>query len=1069
MLRRPIISPILVLILGGSGAPQAAAAIDYNRDIRPILSENCFACHGFDEKARKAKLRLDGAEFAHADRDGLTPFKPGDLAISEAWLRIISTDEDEVMPPPDSHSKLTAAQKENIKAWIEAGAKYSAHWAFVAPQKSPLPQIENSKSKIENPVDAFVRAQLAARNLRPAAEADRRTLIRRVALDLTGLPPSVAEVEAFAADRDPRAYDRLVTRLLASPHYGERLALDWLDAARYADTNGFSIDGGRHLWLWRDWVIQAFNDNLPYDRFLATQLAGDLFPGRTEADLIATGFQRNNMVTHEGGTIPEENLTNYNADRVKTLGEAVLGLTLACAQCHDHKFDPITQKDYFRTFAFFNSLGDKGLDGNGGVNPGPSIRARTVLKTDDQPALRARIAALEAKFARPDPAILAAWETRERARLAERGRDLRVLPVKVLKISTPNASVLEVLGEDRVRIVRGGELAAFDILAELPKTDRPITGLRFTMHPLPEFPLNGWGKGVHLKPPSASASAAAPAPAPTSAPAPTPAASPGTAAPEMPTQKGIFKLTAIDASVGALPGDQVDLNKLETFARVTASSWDAEHPAVGCLDRRSDSGWAPDRATDGPVHLTATLAQPLAADAGPYLNAQLNFGAGRALIPGLIQIAVITGTDDGTDLPAAVMDALALPSATRPPEATTVLWAHCVQHATELWRERIELKNAREQLAALTEPFTTMVMATSAVPRDTFILNRGDYAQPGEKVDVGTPGALPPMPAGAPQNRLGLAQWVTMKENPLTARVAVNRLWKLFFGTGLVGTPADFGLQGEWPTHPELLDWLAVDFVESGWDVKRLVHLIVTSETYRQSSVATAAQLEADPANQHLARGPRFRLPAEFVRDQALAVSGLLVSRLGGPSVNPYAPGDLWREVSHYGSTPATAQTFVQDHGEKLYRRSLYTYWKRTASPPNMAAFDAPNREVCTVARGNTNTPLQALVTLNDPQFVEASRVFAERIVAQTGDDAARLRWAFAACLARPPQAAEFRVIEAALKRERVHYAKDAAGASALIAVGEAPRNEKLPVAEHAAWTQVASLLFNLSETITRN
>jgi hypothetical protein len=338
------------------------------------------------------------------------------------------------------------------------------------------------------------------------------------------------------------------------------------------------------------------------------------------------------------------------------------------------------------------------------------------------------------------------------------------------------------------------------------------------------------------------------------------------------------------------------------------------------------------------------------------------------------------------------------------------------------------------------------------------------------------------MPAGAPQNRLGLAQWVTMKENPLTARVAVNRLWKLFFGTGLVGTPADFGLQGEWPTHPELLDWLAVDFVESGWDVKRLVHLIVTSETYRQSSVATAAQLEADPANQHLARGPRFRLPAEFVRDQALAVSGLLVPRLGGPSVNPYAPGDLWREVSHYGSTPATAQTFVQDHGEKLYRRSLYTYWKRTASPPNMAAFDAPNREVCTVARGNTNTPLQALVTLNDPQFVEASRVFAEKILGETEregrrdgekerrmEDDSRLRRAFAACLSRAPQPQEFAVLVAALKRERAHYAKDESAARALLAVGESPRNEQLPVAEHAAWTQIASLLFNLSETITRN
>ena len=1049
-----------------------ARAVDYNRDIRPILSENCFACHGFDEKARKAKLRLDVAEFAHADRDGFTAFKPGDLANSEAWLRIISPDEDEVMPPPDSHSKLTAAQKEKIKLWIEAGANYSEHWAFVAPRKSALPISgegekerggEGEKERKQSggldgslplgaqAIDAFVRARLAQEKISPAPEADRRTLIRRLAFDLTGLPPSVAEVEAFAADRDPRAYDRLVTRLLASPHFGERMALDWLDAARYADTNGFSIDGGRHLWLWRDWVIQAFNDNLPYDRFLATQLAGDLLPNRTESDQIATGFQRNNMVTHEGGTIPEENLTNYNADRVKTLGEAVLGLTLACAQCHDHKFDPITQKDYFRTFAFFNSLGDKGLDGNGGVNPGPFVRARTVLKTNAQPALRARIAALEAKLAQPDPAVLGAWESRERARLAERGRDLQVLPVKVLKVSTPNASVLEIVGDDRVRVIRGGDLAAFDILAELPKTDRPITGLRVTIHPLAEFPLNGWGKGTRLKT------------------SPPPAPGPAVPDPAEPVKKGTFKLTAIDASIGALPGDQVDLNKLETFTRVTASSWEAEHPAVGCLDRRSDSGWSPDPATDGPVHLTATLAKPLGQGAGPYLNFQLGFGAGRALLPGLIQVAVVTGTDDGTDLPAAVVDALALAPAKRPPEATATLWAQCAQQATELGRDRIELKNAREQLAALTEPFPTMVMAVAAAPRDTFILNRGDYAQPGEKVEVGTPGALPPMPAGAPQNRLGLAQWITMKENPLTARVAVNRIWKLFFGEGLVGTLADFGLQGDWPTHPELLDWLAVDFVETGWDVKRLVRLIVTSKTYRQSSAATAGQLETDPANQLLARGPRFRLPAEFVRDQALAVSGLLVPRLGGPSVNPYAPGDLWREVSHYGSTPATAQTFVQDQGEKLYRRSLYTYLKRTASPPNMAAFDAPNREVCTVARSTTNTPLQALVTLNDPQFVEASRVFAERIAAQAGDDSSRLRWAFAACLSRPPHAEEFRVIEAALRRERQHYAKDAAAARALLSVGESLRDESLRPAEHAAWTQVASLLFNLSETITRN
>ncbi|MCX6956700.1 MAG: DUF1553 domain-containing protein, partial [Verrucomicrobia bacterium] len=533
--------------------------------------------------------------------------------------------------------------------------------------------------------------------------------------------------------------------------------------------------------------------------------------------------------------------------------------------------------------------------------------------------------------------------------------------------------------------------------------------------------------------------------------------------------KGTFKLTAIAASADVVPGDQVNLHKLERFSRVTASSWEPMNPAEGCLDPRNDSGWSPDLATEGPVHLTATLARPLDGTATPYLTAQLNFGAGRAMIAGLIEVCVITGTDDGTDLPADVVAALQTSSAQRTAEQTAALWQHCAAHGAELQRDRVALENLRERLATLTEPFTTMVMAVADKPRDTFILNRGDYAQPGEKVTAGTPSVLPPMPAGAPANRLGLAQWIAMKENPLTARVAVNRFWKLFFGTGLVATPADFGSQGEVPSHPELLDWLAVEFVEHGWDVKHLVRLIVSSATYRQSSAATSAMLERDPQNRLLARGPRFRLPAEFVRDNALAVSGLLVPRVGGPSVNPYTPGDLWREVSHYGSSPATAQTFVQDHGEKLYRRSLYTYWKRTAPPPSMMAFDAPNREVCTVARGNTTTPLQALVTLNDPQFVEASRAFAERMLARRGDDAARLKWAFEECVSRPPQDRELGVMLGALTRERTRYAKNEPAARALLAVGEAPRDEKLPPSEHAAWAQVASLLLNLSETITRN
>ena len=1032
-------------------AATGAWAVDYSREIKPILSENCFSCHGFDEKSRKGKLRLDVAESAYAERNGIFRIKPGDLANSEVWARIISTDPEEVMPPPKEHAPLTAAQKQKIKTWIEEGAKYSEHWSFVAPKKAPLPP------KGPHPVDAFIRARLAQEKLRFAPEADRRTVIRRLALDLTGLPPSGSDVEAFAADREPQAYERLVTRLLASPHFGERLALDWLDAARYADTNGFSIDGGRHMWLWRDWVIQAFNDNKPYDRFLVEQLAGDLLPNRTDADLIASGFQRNNMVTHEGGTIPEENLTNYNADRVKTLGEAVLGLTLGCAQCHDHKFDPITQKDYFQTFAFFNTLPDKGLDGNAGVNPGPSVKTRTVLKTGEEAALRGEIAALEAKLAQRDDAKLAAWEQREQARLAERGKKLRVIPLKAAKISTPNRGAgFDVTPEGRVSLKNPGDLGAFDILAELPKNGGPISGLRFVMHPVADAALGGWGYG-----PSRGAPARAPAAKKKGGEKMTP--------PPEPAQKGSFKLTAIAASVDAVPGDQVNLHKLEKISRVTANSWEPQNPAVGVLDPRNDSGWSPDLATEGPVHLTATLARPIDPAATPHLTVQLNFGAGKAYIAGLIEVCAITGADDGTDLPDAVVAALKTPKAQRTAEHVASLWRECAANGLELGRDRVALENLRERLAALTEPFTTMVMEIAAKPRDTFILNRGDYAQPTEKVSAGTPSALPPLPAGAPSDRLGLAQWTVMKDNPLTARVAVNRVWKLFFGTGIVGTPADFGSQGEWPSHPELLDWLAVDFVEHGWDMKHLVKQIVTSATYRQSSAASAELLERDPQNRLLARGPRFRLPAEFVRDHALAVSGLLVPRLGGPSVNPYTPGDLWREVSHYGSSPATAQTFVQDHGEKLYRRSLYTYWKRTAPPPSMMAFDAPNREVCTVARGNTTTPLQALVTLNDPQYVEAARNLAQAALKAAPDDPkATLDFLARRVLCRPLRPTEAPILEASHTALLAHYAQAPSDTTALLSVGESKADPALPPPQLAAWTMVASQLLNLDETLNK-
>jgi hypothetical protein len=527
-------------------------------------------------------------------------------------------------------------------------------------------------------------------------------------------------------------------------------------------------------------------------------------------------------------------------------------------------------------------------------------------------------------------------------------------------------------------------------------------------------------------------------------------------------------LTSFSASAESVPGDQVNLHRLIESRRVTANSWREDYRPEDARTTSKD-GWSPRMADEGPVHITFTFAEPIDAAKQPYLTVQLNFGHGRSLIATRFEFLAITGEDDGSELPADLISMLAKPRTQRSDAEQAQIDREFATHSAATRALRIELANLEERRRVLTEKFSTMVMDEAPKPRETFILDRGNYATPTEKVTAGTPEVLPPAPEGAPANRLGLAQWLVEPSHPLTARVAVNRFWQMLFGAGLVRTAADFGNQGEWPTHAELLDWLSVDFVESGWDVKALVRKIVLSATYRQSSVTSEEIMARDPGNALLARGPRFRLSAEFIRDAALKTSGLLVERIGGPSVNPYTPGDLWREISHYGSSPATAQAFMQDHGEKLYRRSLYTYWKRTVPPPNMAAFDAPNRETCIVERPTTTTPLQALVMLNDVQFVEAARAFAERALSKSPDDGARLRWAFEECVSRPPTDEELVVLSEALSRERRRYAADEAAARGYLASGESPRNETIPLAEHAAWSQVTALVMNLSEVVTRN
>jgi hypothetical protein len=1047
---RGILLQLLVAVLiAPRFAPAAEKPLSFNRDIRPILSENCFQCHGFDEKARQAELRLDTADSALAKHDDVTPIVPGHPEQSELWRRITTDDESEMMPPPDSHRQLKPSQKELLKRWIDEGAKYEKHWSFIPPVKAPVPEVAE-KGWARNEIDSFILERLEAEKLQHTSEADRRTLARRLSLDLTGLPPTGAEVEAFAADKSPDAYEALVDRLLASPHFGERMALVWLDAARYADTNGFSADGGRHMWLWRDWVINAFNTNMPYDQFLREQLAGDLLPNHTEDQLVATGFQRNNMNTHEVGTIPEENLTTYNVDRVKTFGESVLGLTLACCQCHNHKYDPLTQKDYYQIYAYFNTLSDLALDGDAGINSRPSYDAKTILKTGEEPALRAQIAKIRRKLANPHADDVARWEDEQRAELKVRGANFELHPVKLIKVSTGVSSDFELDFPRFVHVKTGSAFVPYDVSIKLPKLDKPLTGVRVVFYA--EATALYKGRGF------------------------------GTLHPELPVEqrKGTFVLTSFSASADQVPGDQVNLNRLLDLSRVTADSWLGEFAPDGVIDTRSDDGWSPEPG-DCPTHITTTFAKPVDTAATPYMTVQLNFGRGNGLIPARFEILAMTGLDDGSSLPAEMIDILQTPGDKCTPEQRKKLVAYYTDHADATKRDRIALANLRERLDVITKKFSTMVMDIAKTPRETFILRRGDYAQPTEKVMPGTPAVLPSLPAGAPSNRLGLAQWVTMREHPLTARVEVNRLWQIFFGTGIVATPADFGAQGQFPSHPDLLDWLAVDFMDNGWDVKRLIKQIVTSATYRQRSSLDKAHgnsdsrgeetrlRELDPTNRLLARGPRFRLPAEFIRDQALQVSGLLVDRLGGPSVNPYTPGNLWREVSVFGVTPATAQTFEQDHGDKLYRRSLYTFWKRSVPPPNMAAFDAPTRETCTIVRPVTTTPLQALVLLNDTQFVEAARAFAGRILRQPGDDATRLRWAFEECVSRPPTDAEFAVVAKTLNRERAHYAQNESDAEKYLATGESLRDKTIPVPEHAAWSQVATLLLNLSETVARN
>ncbi len=1014
-------------------AGNAAPAIDFNRDIRPILSDNCFKCHGPDEKERKAKLRLDVRDEALGHGEAIVPGKSSE---SELIRRISAEDAAERMPPRKTGKRLTPRQIELFKHWIDQGAKYAEHWAFVPPRRPAPPEV-SLKDWPRNAIDRFVLARLEAGRLRPSPEADKVTLIRRLTLDLTGLPPTPAEVDAFVNDASADAYEKLVDRLLASPRFGERMALDWLDAARFADTHGYHIDSGRDLTRWRDWVIRAFNHNLPFDRFTVEQIAGDLLPNATVEQKIASGFNRNHMINFEGGAIPEEYQTAYIVDRVNTTGTVWLGLTVGCAQCHDHKYDPISQKEYYQLYAFFNNVPENGLDGRAG-NAVPVLKLPTPQQQKQLDELAAAVKETGQKLDAPNPELDAAQVEWEQVAQAEKKVEWTVLELKNFKAA--GSATLTRLPDDSI-LATGDNPATETYTIEGVAKPKGVTAIRLEALTDESLPKSGPGRSAN----------------------------------------GNIVLTDVRVS---LAGKQVKLKS------ASADFSQEGFPVANAIDADLKTGWAISPELGKPHSAVFQLDQPIGPDGDALVTVVLDFQSPHAQHQlGRFRLSATSAKEPhGTaKLSAKLREILALPAEKRTDAQHTELRTHFRTIISAEGKKLAEmLARLRKEQAELEKQVpTTMVMQELPKPRDTFMLVRGQYDKKGEKVSANTPsflhpihahglqpvGVAPSQPAGAATSRLDLAKWLVDPANPLTARVIVNRYWQMYFGTGLVKTSEDFGSQGEWPSHPELLDWLAVEFIESKWNVKHVQRLIVTSATYRQASKVAPPLLAKDPENRLFARQSRLRLPAEFIRDQALSASGLLNGEIFGKSVSPYQPPGIWEELAYREDfRNFSAQVYEQSKGKDLYRRTMYTFWKRTAPPPSLMTLDAPDRETCTVRRPRTNTPLQALVLLNDPTYVEASRKLAERILTEAGPSTEdRIAFAFRLVTARRPRAEEIGVLQSVLERQHAKFRKDVAAAEKLLRVGESPRNDKLNAAELAAWSLLASAILNLDEAVTRN
>jgi hypothetical protein len=1049
------------------------AAVDYNFHVRPILAEHCFKCHGADEKQRKGKLRLDERDAAVAKK-AIVPGKPDE---SELVMRILTADPEDVMPPPKENHALTSDQKEILKVWIAQGAEYKKHWAFIPVVKPPVPELESPRFKVRNPIDAFVLAKLNERRISPAAPATKEQWMRRATFAITGLPPAPEELDAFAADDSPLAFEHVVERLLKSSAYAEHMARDWLDAARYADSYGRHEDGDMVAWPWRDWVIRAFHDNLPFDQFITWQCAGDLLPNPTRDQLVATAFNRLAPQSNESGNDPEEFRLDQVGDRVRVNGLAFMGLTIECAKCHDHKYDPISQHDYWAMAAFFDNIDENGVYSQfcPQAVPSPSLLLTTKGQDAALAETRRKIAAQEAvvrqaaEAARPrfekwlasrnlpgtpkagfwnsvkgwfgearkepyrdhadahiefDDKLLEKQEDKQNKKelvnLAFKKRPAKLRAALDVIKEGPRGKAMLFKGDDELHIDNFGDFHQYDSfsfaiwLQPRESRERAVVVARsrggiddgrgyevLLQHEVPEFALMHFHPGNEIR---------------------------IRARQPIPLNKWTHLAVTYDGSSRA-SGLKLYLDGVPALCDVVEDQLHRD------IFRRKE--W-------GDIDLD-----------------QVRFTVGGREHDGSLKNC---GVDEFWVFPRAISPGEVKLLAKKPSEKSD-WFAWWVEKYDENWKEENRrLRSLRKQETKLTgTAMEMMVMQELPSPRPCFVHPRGDPHQRGEKVEPDVPGNILQFPQDAPRNRLGYARWLVSRSNPLTSRVAVNRIWQMFFGRGLVATPQDFGTRGDLPSHPELLDWLAADFTEHGWDVQRLCRMIALSSTFAQSSAgADDDSLKADPDNRFLSRGPRTRLSAEEVRDQALAAAGLLCARVGGPSAHPYLPAELYRQSG-------LQQHYVEDTGDNLYRRSMYTFWRRTLPPPDLAVFDAPSREFCVVKREKTNTPLQALALLNDVQFVEAQRMLAERTVRREPvDDSRRCVLAFRLLTSREPSPREADLLGQMLRRERAYFAGHPQEADALLAVGSHPADHSLPAVEIAATTIVARALMSHAESVSR-